>query len=372
MAGGLAGVGYRWQHSGPAPAPHAGAAPSRTQRTLLIQVRGVGGDALASALLAADPRTQQAAVVLVPSRVVAEVPGSGPGPYGQALGRAGGAALSRSTLADLLGVTVDGSWVLDRPVLSALVDRVGGIDVDVDTDVIVTGAGGPVVAVPQGAGQRLSGAQALAVLNYRVPGEDELAALPRLQRVVLALLARLPAGSAALTRLLADLGPGSQVSDAAVATGVLDGTRRDVAADRATYQILPVLAVDGGGAATYRLDVAGVNALAARQLAASRLAGHAATGNRVLVLNQAGGVGLGQHIRDRIVSKGFVFVDSRNQTPFDRHRTVVVVFDTRPPTLAGAGRLAAALGLPAAPVQVSPRAQNIADLIVIVGTDFRP
>lgn len=225
--------------------------------------------------------------------------------------------------------------------------------------------------MPKGAGQRLSGSQALAVLAYRAPGEDDLDALPRLQHVLVALLAKLPDG-AALGRLVAGLGAGSELSDTRDATGVLDGAGRDIAADRVSYQTLPVLPIDGGVAPTYRLDVAGIAALAGGSLAASRLPGHTGTGNRVLVLNQAGGAGLGQQIRDRIVPRGFVFVDSRNQTPFNRRQTIVVVYDTTSQTLARAHRLAAALGLPKAPVQVSPGAQNVADLIVFVGTDFRP
>lgn len=372
VAAGTGSVGYlRRLHRPHAGAPAEAVATARTQRTLLVQVRGADGNAVASALLAADPRAQQGALILVPNRVVAEVPGSGTQPYGQAVGRPEGAALSRSTLADLLGVTVDASWVLDQTAFRALVDRLGGISVDVDADIVGTRAGGSVVLVSKGAGQRLSGSQALAVLAYRAPGEDDLDALPRLQHVLVALLAKLPDG-AALGRLVAGLGAGSELSDTRDATGVLDGAGRDIAADRVSYQTLPVLPIDGGVAPTYRLDVAGIAALAGGSLAGSRLPGHTGIGNRVLVLNQAGGAGLGQQIRDRIVPRGFVFVDSRNQTPFNRRQTIVVVYDTTSQTLARAHRLAAALGLPKAPVHVSPRAQNVADLFVFVGTDFRP
>jgi len=371
LAGGSALGAYRWQHRAVTSPSVPAEAAARSQRTLLVQVRGANGDAQASVLLASDRRARQAVMLLVPDRVVAQVPGSGTAPFGQAVGRPGGAALSRSTLADLIGVDVDASWVLDQPTFARLVDSVGGIDVDVDTDIVVAPKGGrPVVEVPKGAGRRLSGAQALAVLAYRGPGEEEVQALPRVQHVMAALLRRLPAAGA-FGRFAAGLGAGSELSDSATATGVLDGVRTDDAADLTSYQILPVLPIDGGGAPVYRIDASALTTLVHESLAASRLPGRTATGNRVLVLNQAGGVGLGQKVRDRIVPRGFVFVDSRNQTPFGRRQTVVVVFDATPQTRARAARLAAALGLPAAPIQISARAQNIADLLVVLGRDFR-
>jgi len=259
-----------------------------------------------------------------------------------------------------------------HPEWETLVDRVGGVTVDIDTDVIVNRHGTPVVLMPQGPRQPLTGAQALDLLGYRAAGEDEVEALPRVQNVLVALLQKLPTGAGPVSALASDLGAGSRLSDPQVGGAVLDGFHRDIGADRSSFQILPVLPIDGGGAASYRIDAARVTALSRGPLAGSRLAGHGATGNRVLVLNQAGGAGLGQQVRDRIVPRGFAFVDSRNQTPFGRAQTMIVVFDRRPDTLARATRLAAALGLPHAPVQVSERGQTIADLIVIVGTDFRP
>jgi hypothetical protein len=350
----------------------ASAAGVRTQRTVLVQVRGPDGDAMASALLATDSQHKQAAVVLVPNQVVAQVPGSGVGAFGTAVGQPGGPALSRSTLADLLGVRVDASWVFDQAAFARLVDSIDGIKVDVDVDIIGKQGKDSVVLVPKGPAQQLNGAQAVAVLGYRAPGEAELTALPRFQRVLAAVLAKLPPGADALGILAGKLGSGSQMSSAGQVTDVLDSMRVAAAARQATFQIMPVLAVPAAGGTSYRIEAGGVTRLVNQLLAGSRLPGRFDQGNRVLVLDQVGTPGLGLKVRDKIVAASFVFVDARNQRPFGSKQTTIVIFDGTSKTRVRASQLATALGLPQAPIQVQPRAQNIADLIVFLGSDFQP
>jgi len=344
----------------------------RTQHTVLLQVRAPDGSALSSALLAWDSQKKSAAVVLVPDRVVAQVPGSGAQPFGLAVDQPGGPAISRSTMADLLGVRVDASWVLDQAAFIHLVDALGGIKVDVDVDIIGKQGKDNVVLVPKGAAQQLNGVRALAVLSYRAPGEDELSTLPRFQHVLAGVLAELPSGTDALAALAGKIGKGSEISSTGTVTSLLDGVRTDAAAGRNVYQIMPVLTVDTGGAASYRIEPVGVTRMVNQVLAGSRLPGRFDKGNRVLVLNQVGTPGLGQAVRDKIVAADFVFVDARNQKPFGRTKTIIVVYDATPKTNVRASQLATALGLPQAPVQVGSRDQNIADVIVYLGSDFKP
>jgi len=311
-------------------------------------------------------------MVLVPNRVVAQVPGSGTQPFGLAVDQPGGAAVSRSTLADLLGVRVDASWVLDQAAFSRLVDSLDGIKVDVIDDVIGKQGSDSVVLVPKGPGQQLNGERAFSVLAYRVPGTDELATMQQFQHVLVGLLAKLPPGSDALTTLAGKIGKGSEISSLGMVTSVFDGVRGDAARGDSVTQILPVLNVDTGGEANYRIEFGGVTQMVNRLLAGSRLPGRFDQGNRVLVLNQVGTPGLGQAVRDKIVAAGFVFVDARNQKPFGRTTTLIVVFDSSSKTTIKASQLATALGLPQAAIQVSDRAQNIADAIVYLGSDFKP
>lgn len=346
------------------------AAGIRTQHTVLLQVRGAGGAAMSTALLARDTQHRSSAVVLVPNLVEAQVPGSGTEAFGLAVAQADGPAVSRSTLSDLLGVRVDASWVLDQAAFARLVDAIGGIKVDVDVDVIGKQGKDNVVVVPKGTGQQLNGARALAVLSYRAPGEDELRAIPRFEHVVAGVLARLPAGTDALTLLAAKLGKGCELSDPGQVTSVVDGIRADASGRRAAFLTMPVLAVDAAGQRSYRMEAGGVNQMVNQILAASRLPGRFDPGNRVLVLDEVGTPGLGLKVRDKIVAAGFVFVDARDEKPFGNKSTTILVFDSTSRTMARGGQLAASLGLPHAPVKVTSRAQNIADLIVLLGSDF--
>ncbi|MDP9182045.1 MAG: hypothetical protein M3P04_04630, partial [Actinomycetota bacterium] len=87
-------------------------ANKRTQRTILMQLKAADRTAVASALLVHDSAVTEGSVVLVPPQVIVNVPGLGSQPFGRALATSTAKA-SRDSLADLLGVTVDGSWVLD-------------------------------------------------------------------------------------------------------------------------------------------------------------------------------------------------------------------------------------------------------------------
>jgi hypothetical protein len=345
--------------------PGSGAGdPVGTQSTLLLQLRDDDGSAAASALYGSGGGSAGVAV-LIPSRVIAVVPGAGEQVLGPVLGLHDGASLSRSAVSDLLGVRVDAQWVLDRSALAALVDAVGGVVLDIDTDVVR----GRTVVIPAGAGRPLTGALAATLLFDRPAGEDDISYQPRVQRVLQAVMGRLPDG-AALSRLVSGLPEAARPNPAA-----LRGLPAVVAASTGRsvlYQTLPVTALDTDGVPTYSLDADGVDGLVRGRLPGAALPGRGKAGNRVLVVNGAGTPGLGQSVRNRIVPAGFTFVGSRNETPFGRAQTVVVVFDGEARTAARAGALAQAMGLPRAEVQLSAHRQSVADLMVVVGRDFQP
>ena len=70
--------------SGPEPPPPV-EQTQRTQRTLLVQVLGPGGDAVSTTLFGVDPPARTGAAVLVPAQVLVNVPGSASLPIGRAL-----------------------------------------------------------------------------------------------------------------------------------------------------------------------------------------------------------------------------------------------------------------------------------------------
>jgi hypothetical protein len=338
----------------------------RTQRTLLFQVRGGDGSAIASALLAHDEPSTTGAVVLVPPQVIVDVPGAGSTAFGQALA-AGDPNGSSNALADLLGVQVDGSWVLQQEAFVALVDALGGIPAEVDTPVVL----GNQVVVPQGT-QQLDGARAVALMTYLAEGEPEQSRLARLQEVLDGLLAALPEDADAVAEQLTALGEGSATSQAANAVArLLVGLQTDNAADQLQYDTLPVIPIDpGGGVTSFRLDQAAARALVDRALAKSVPEGARQSGNRVLVLNGVGTPGLGEAVRSKLVAADFVFVASRNAERFGYETTQVLVPEATPEAQALGTRVAEALG-----VQPDVRQSDfgsIADVVVIVGADFQP
>jgi hypothetical protein len=360
-----AGVATLLARRGP-DAPTAVEPQGRTQQTLLLQVRTPDGtDTLASALLAVDPPARTGSVVLVPPQVIVDLPGAGSAPFGQALAT-GPPTTPRDALSDLLGVTIDGSWVLEHGAFGALVNELGGITAAVDVPVVQNGT----VVLSQGE-QRLDGAQALTLLGYLAPGEPEQARLARVQEVLDGVLAALPDDPAAVAAVIERLGAASVSSEppGRLASLLLSLVAAEEA-QQLQYDSLPVIPIDpGGGVMAFRLDVEAARALVDRVLAQSVPAGERQTGNRVLVLNGVG-PGIGDAARAKLVAADFVFVGARNNERFGVETTQVLVPEATPEAQALGERVAAALGVPA-DVRQSDLG-TIADAVVIIGGNFNP
>jgi LCP family protein required for cell wall assembly len=339
---------------------------TRTQSTVLFQVQGESGDAIASALMAHDPAGRSGAVVLIPPQVIVTVPGTGALQLSRAL-KTVPPQRSRAAVGDLLGVTVDAGWVIDVPTLSRLIDQLGGVTVDVDVPVIVS----RVVLLNPGS-QRLDGQHAVAFLRYLATGEQEQARLARLQGVVDGLLNALPKSTAQVGAALSALGARSNLSEPAAQLGsFLVGLAADGRSDQLQYDSLPVIAIDpGNGVSSFRVDVDATRALVDRLLAQSVPPGARQTGNRVLVLNGVGTPGIGEKVRAKLVPAGFVFVASRNNATFGITKTRVLVKEATPQAQAVGERVARALGVPLDSVQTA-EIGSIADVVVVVGADFK-
>ena len=338
---------------------------TRTQSTLFFQVQGENGSAVGSALLAHDPGSRTGAIVLVPPQVIVTVPGTGTLQLGRAL-RSVPPERSRNALSDLMGVTVDAGWVVNLPTLATLIDRLGGVQADVDVPVVVAQS---VILNP--GGQLLDGERATQFLRYLAPGEQEQARLARLQEVLDGVLTSLPRATAQVTSALGALGErsDSSIPDPQLAS-FLVGLAEDSRTDQLQYDTLPVIPIDpGDGITSFRLDAEASTALVDRLLAQSVPPGARQTGNRVLVLNGVGTPGLGEKVRARLVPAGFVFVGSRNNASFGVARSRVLVKEATPEAQALGLRLAKALGLTADAVQTSDLG-SIADAVVVIGADF--
>ena len=341
--------------------------PSRTQRTVLFQGQGANGSGVVNALLAHDEPAKSGAVVLIAPQVLVTVPGTGSLPFGRALGTVPPQG-TRNALSDLMGVIVDDGWVVDLPTFTALVDALKGVQADVDVPVV---RGQNIVLQP--GPQLLDGARAALFLTYLAPGELEQMRLARVQEVLDGLVNALPPTSAELVTVLGGLGRRSTTTAALpVLADFLIGLATDDQANQLQYDVLPVIDLDpGGGVIAFRADTPAVLALVDRLLAPSIPAGVRAGKNRVLVLNGVGTPGLGERVRAKLVPAGLVFVGSRNLPRFGVPKTQILVGSATPEGLALGKRVAKALGLPDAQI-LTQDVGTAADVVVVVGADFRP
>ncbi|MDX6228506.1 MAG: hypothetical protein QOI76_1896 [Frankiales bacterium] len=343
---------------------------TRTQHTVLLSLAPTNGQALDSVLLAHDSASGQGVVVLVPSNIVTDVAGRGSMLLGGAA--AFGPEVAGATLSDLVSVTIDGNWVLTPEALSALVDHLGGITADVGADISVNGQ----VVIAKGDGQLLNGGQAAALAQYTAADEPSVARLTRFQHVLTGIMAKLGTDQAGISTVLAGLASGSTMGkNTAVVSQVLAGLDGDAKAENVAYTTLPTSVLDTGDQ-TERLSVDGtqVAAMVKQYFSGSIPQGRVAGRNRVIVLNGTGALGLGQSARDRLTAHGLVFVRSANQPGFGYKDkpSVVLVPDATPDSLASGRQVAAALGLPASDVETGTVDTTAADVITILGSDFKP
>lgn len=357
-----------WLAADAPPTPTTPAEPeARTQTTLLLQVQTPDRAAAASVLLAHDPDEGTGVGVLVPPQVLVTVPGTGSLPFGAAL-RSVDAQGSRDALSDLLGVTVDDGWVLPTESLSALVDALGGIPVEVDVPVVRD----QTVVLSVGA-QRVDGARALELMLYLGPEEQEQSRLARVQQVVDGVVRSLPEDRDELVALLGALGERSvSTLEPPALAGFLRGLADADADGRLQYDTLPVVPIDpGGGVTAFRVDAERLTPVVERLLADSVPSGVREGGNRVLVLNGVGTPGLGEAVRAKLTPAGFVFVGSRNAPEFGYATTQVLVPEATQDGQVLGERVAAALGVPATSVGAQDFG-TVADVVVLVGADFAP
>lgn len=343
------------------------AKPVLGQTTLLLSVTGTDGTAVESTLLAHDSRTGKGVELLLPSRVLTDVCGFGNQQLGQILALPDGARLSRAAVSDLLGgVTVDGSWSVSTGQLAKLVDEVGGITVDVDANVVH----GRTVVLQKGAGQHLSGARAVAFATYLAPGEDASANLVRLQSVLDGLLAALPASPEKVRGLVSSLGASAAST---LGTSRLADVLVGLKTDDVFPASLPIIKISAGkGPASYRVDAAQTKTFVTANLGASLPASARVERKRVLVQNGVGTPGLVGSACTRLVAAGYAFAGSGNASHFGFTRSKVLVFDHSVASAQLGDAVARTLRLPVGDVAVSSEGQNVADVLVILGKDYKP
>jgi hypothetical protein len=350
--------------------------PGDPQQTMLVALTGSDRSALASVLLAHQAAPRAGFEMLIPSRLLTDVCGFGSQQFGHVFTLPDGAKLAAATLSQVLGdATIDRTLTLTQTQLARLVDGVGGVVVTVDTDVITTSGGSRIVAIPKGDAQRLNGANAVLFSTYIAAGEPPAASLTRFQSVLEALVTALPRKTSAAAGILraAQVDPASIPAAASLFTGLAADDRGKLL----LAEIMPSQPIDsGGGAPAYRVDAAGLKSLVASQLAKSLPTDDVSKRPTVLIQNGVGRPGLVQSACNRLLPAGFAFAGSGNASSFNYPKTQILVF---PPTqddlvrvTKDGDRIADLLRVPQSDVLASTQGNSVADIIVILGRDYKP
>lgn len=368
----LGAVAALWLTGGEPGEPGPAAGPGATrQQTVLVQVTGADGVARGSALVGVDAKA--ASMVLVPSGLLVDVAGTGTVPFGETAALPERSA-SAQALTDLVGVRVDDSWRLSTDGLARLVDAVGGVRAAVDVDVLATDPQGNQTVVVRAGTQQLRGAAAAAYATYLGDGEPEQARLARLDDVLQSVAVALPESTSGVQGIIVSLAAGSESTlDAADLAERLSLLRAAALGEELVSDLLPVTQIDsGGGAPTYGVDAGQVGAMMRARFPGALQTDSKGEVLRVLVENGVGSPGLVERAREKLVAAGFRFVNGGNAAEFSDEPSSVIVPDGTEESVERGQRVAAALGLPETAIATSDRGQTVADVIVILGPDFRP
>jgi len=348
-------------------------ANARSQSTLLVRVVDPHGQAYAGVLLGHTTTGQGTGFgALLPRNLEVTVPGSGTTTLANASTVAGQSA-SANAVADALGVVVDGSWTLTSAGLAGLVNSVGGLDVTVDRNVVSTRGGGTVVEIPAGL-HHLNGAQAALYATYLAAGEPEQQRLVRFSNVFQALLSRLPHSSGAQSAILAQAGAGSvSTLPPSRLASMLSGLRSDASGGRLSFNDVPITTLDAAtGSTVLSVNPALIKSFVQTNFAGSLPPSPAGGPARVLVQNGVGTPGLGASARNHLVGAGLTYVAGGNASQFGRTKSLILVNDASSRSLEQGQETARALRLPYSDIRINPSGQSVADVIVILGADYRP
>jgi LytR_cpsA_psr family/LytR cell envelope-related transcriptional attenuator len=351
---------------------------AQSQTTVLLQIQGPDREALGSVLLAHDPSGGGSGVeLLVPSQLITDVCGVGQVTFGQTLAAANGEQVSRQAVSAALGgITIDGSWVLSTTLFAKLVDAVGGVVVDVDTNVLSPGPdGASVLDIPQGTDERLTGAKAVEYATYRASAnEDAASQLARLSDVVDATIRALPHTTAGVTQVLGQLGPGGASSlGAEPLSALLVGLAADDSRPGGVLPIgLPTTLIDSGGAPAYSVDTAKTTQLVEQSFKPSLPAVRPGRKITVELRNGVGSPGLVATACPRLAAAGLVYAGQGNAATFSNAPSEVQIGSDSATDRDDGAKVAHALRLPAGDVRLSALGQDQADVVVVLGRDYRP
>lgn len=359
----VGGVGYLWS-AGKIPGLSSGekenTATTGPQRrdVIVVHLHNTKGGGTSTALLVDNVTTKQGTTVLLPnSLAVADEDG-----VTTTLGKSvedDGTSGTRESIDTLLGTDIGGTWRLDTPYLENLVDLVGNIEVDTDTDVPDTKKGAAPL-VKKGEAQTLSGPMAVAYATYRGPDEAETKQLMRFGQVMRGVLRKISDDPKAATVTVQTL---AQILDPSLPEKDLGASLAKLAehAKIGDYKTAVLPVQDDG-----TLTDAATESVVKDILGGTVKAPDADAAVRVGVKNGTGSDRGTESARIKLVNGGFAYVGGGKSETVTSSQVVYA-------DAAGkekATQVAKTLGLPTSAVKKGKPAGN-ADVSVVLGQDYK-
>ncbi|MFI8170126.1 LCP family protein [Streptomyces sp. NPDC085931] len=363
------GVGYLW-YAGKLPGLSsddsatgtATAAGAQKRDVIVVHLHDTKGDGTATALLVDNTTTKRGTTVLLPNSLALTSDEGTTTTLAKSV-EDDGSDGTREALDAVLGTDIQGTWRLDTPYLQNLVDLVGTIDVDSNTDVPDPAAKrkGEAPLVNEGRDQTLSGKMAVAYATYRAPGEAQNAQLQRFGQVLQGVLRKMSSDPGAATTTIQTL---AQILDPSL-------TDKDLGTFLARLSDL----AKGGDYRTDLLPVRSDGTLSAQTgagIVRNVLGGTAKSPDKdaavsVSVQNATGVADNTEKARVVLLNGGFTFLEGG--TAAARSTSKVVYADAAGKT--DATEVAKTLGLPASSVAQGKISAN-ADVAVVLGQDYKP
>ncbi|MFJ7147741.1 LytR C-terminal domain-containing protein [Streptomyces sp. NPDC100445] len=364
------GVGYLW-YAGDLPGQSSSgdgtgsATPVAAQKrdVIVVHLHNTGKGGTSTALLVDNTTTKRGTTVLLPNALA--LTGDDGSTTTLAKSVAGdGASGTRDQLDTVLGTSIQGSWRLDTPYLQNLVELVGNIEVDTDTDVPDPDAGkkGTAPLVHKGHQQTLGGKAAVAYATYRAAGESQDAQLARFGQVMQGVLRKMPSDPSQATTTVQTL---AQILDPPLTDkdlGSFLARLADLAKNGAYRTTLLPVGTDG------TLSARTGDSVVKDVLGGTAKSPGAGSAVRVSVQNATGVKDDTDKARVVLLNGGFTFLEGGSASG-TRPASTVRYADAA--HRADATEVAKTLGLPAGSVSRGTVSSG-ADVSVVLGGDYRP
>ncbi|MEU2776059.1 LCP family protein [Streptomyces sp. NPDC007162] len=364
------GIGYLW-YAGKLPGLSSSAAKGGTTTSAAAQKRDVvvvhlhntAGGGTSTALLVDNTTTKQGSTVLLPNSLALTDDDGTTTTLAKSVDDDGSSG-TRDQLDTVLGTNIEGTWRLDTPYLQNLVELVGNIDIDTNTDVPAPGAKkkGEEPLVSKGKDQTLGGKAAVAYATYRASGEAQDAQLERFGQVMQGVLRKLSSDPSAATVTVQTLAQ------------ILDPSLTDK--DLGTFLAKLADLAKGGDYKTALLPVQNDGTLSAQTsssvvkdiLGGTAKSPSAGSAVRVSVQNATGVKDNTEKARVVLVNGGYTFLEGGTASGT---RTTSQVLYSGAADKENATEVAKTLGLDAKDVARGTVGSG-ADVSVVLGQDYKP